>query len=100
MKLQLALAVATVKFPSSVRYALGTMSYALNLAERLGSCCSRSGEISIFSNDTAQIISALAAAHPRYMAAELKISRHRIAATGNTEELHDKTRFQCVLGLR
>jgi hypothetical protein len=29
-------AVATVKFPSSVRYALGTMSYALNLAERLG----------------------------------------------------------------
>ena len=48
-----ALAVAAVKFLSSVRYALGTMSYALNLAGRLGSCCSRSGEISIFSNDMA-----------------------------------------------
>ena len=53
LKLQLTLAVATVKFLSPVRYALGTMSYALNLAERLGSCCSRSGEISIFPNDMA-----------------------------------------------
>jgi hypothetical protein len=34
LKLQLALAVATVKFLSPVRYALGTMSYALNLAEK------------------------------------------------------------------
>jgi hypothetical protein len=88
-----ALAVAAVKFLSSVRYALGTMSYALNLAGRLGSCCSRSGEISIFSNDMAQIISVLAAAHPRYMAAELKMSRHGLQQPATPKSCTTKRDF-------
>jgi hypothetical protein len=93
LKLQLALAVATVKFPSSVRYALGIMSYALSLAERLGRAAPGRGEISIFSNDMAQIISVLAAAHPRYMAAELKVSGHRIAATAKPKSCTTKRDF-------
>jgi hypothetical protein len=93
LKLQLALAVATVKFPSSVRYALGTMSYALNLAERLGRAAPGRGEISIFSNDMAQIISVLAAAHPRYMAAELKMSRHGLQQPATPKSCTTKRDF-------
>ena len=93
LKLQLALAVATVKFLSSVRYALGTMSYALNLAERLGRAAPGRVRYRFSRTIWPQIISVLAAAHPRYMAAELKMSRHGLQQPATPKSCTTKRDF-------